>query len=169
MATAARLPLVADRWTPFVPTLSFVGVDLTGADMRAQVRLRPDAGGSPLVDLPTVTTANTQGLRLLGVTTDGAGVPTSMVALRINETTMEGLPAATEVRDAALLAWDMQITIGGIKQRWLFGDFIVLPGCTGADASLIPTGVYAGTANDVFQGVTDPVRSPSATRRCRCR
>ncbi|MFS0736924.1 hypothetical protein ABC347_07730 [Sphingomonas sp. 1P06PA] len=111
-------------------TLSFEGFDLTGATLRAQVRLLPDIAGTPLVDLPTVTSASTEGLRLISVATTG-GVTTSIVGIRINETTMEGLPLPDEIGADALLYWDMHVTpSGGLKQRWLAGTFTVRAGVT---------------------------------------
>jgi hypothetical protein len=125
----ARLPIVADRQTPLVLTIYYEGVDLTGCVMRAQVRLYRDAPGDPLVDLPTVTTTNTEGLRLVSVETDALGLPTSKVSMRINQSTMQGLPIGDIDTDVEL-AWDQHITIEGDKGRRLYGPFIVRPGVT---------------------------------------
>ena len=130
MIEPARFALKGDRWTPFVATLEFEGVDLTGATFEMHIRLLPDLGGSPLVDLDTVASASSQGVRLIGVT--GAGnEAVSSVGIRINETTMEGLPAASEIGDDLTLHWDMHITpSGGVKQVWAGGEFIVRAGVT---------------------------------------
>lgn len=130
MEQPGRLPLHGDRWTPFVRTLTFEGIDLTGADMRAQVRLYPDALGSPHVDLLTVETANTQGLRLLSAGLVG-GVMTSIVYMRINETVMEAMPFTGEAGEDSELYWDMHIDpVGGVKQKYLYGTFTVRAGVT---------------------------------------
>lgn len=121
------------RWQALATTMRFDGADLTGATFRLQVRLLANAPGAPLVDLQTVTSAAAEGVRLIGVETID-GRPVSTLGIRINETTMEGLPFTGEMGDSSLLAWDMQITpAGGLKRKWVGGDFIVEPGVTGAD------------------------------------
>ena len=127
--TAARLDLGADRRTPFVRTIRFEGYDLTGATFKAQVRPYSDAPGSPLVDLATVVSSSAEGLKLLTVETV-AGQPVSTVQMRVNQSTMEAMPAANAPGGDVTLAWDLHITIGSAKERWLFGDFVVLGGVT---------------------------------------
>lgn len=130
MENPGRLPLNGDRWTAFVRTLTFTGIDLTGATFAMQVRLKPDTPGAPLVDLATVTSASAEGVRLISVTGTGADV-VSLVGIRINETTMESLPAADEVGNDTPLAWDMHITpASGIKEKYLYGPFNVRGGVT---------------------------------------
>lgn len=130
MEQPGLLPLHGDRWTPFVRTLSFSGIDLTSAVLKAQIRLSGDTPGSPLVDLDTVITAGTEGLRLLSAALVD-GVMTSVVYMRINESTMEGLPAGNEPGDDVELAWDMHITpAGGVKEKYLYGPFVVRAGVT---------------------------------------
>lgn len=128
---AARVPLNIDRWTPYEsPLIVFKGWDLTGAIFRAQIRLKPDTPGAPLVDLQTVTTASAEGVRLVSVE-DHDGVPWSTVRIRINETTNEALPDAAEIGEVRELHWDMHITpSGGLKRRRLFGPVYVRPGDT---------------------------------------
>lgn len=125
MIQPGNLPLEADRWTPFTRTLRFEGVDLTSATFKAQVRLTPDTPGTPEVDLATVTVANAEGVRFVAYS-GGA----STVAIRINEATMEGLPDAAETGEDLVLHWDLHITLGGLKQRWLYGTFTVRAGVT---------------------------------------
>ena len=130
MTTAARLTLSADRWTPFVRTMAFEGDDLTGADFRMQVRLYPNAPGEPEVDLLTVSTLAAEGIKLVGVTGTGDAA-VSTISIRINETTIEGLPFPGEPGTDTTLSWDLIVTpAGGLKERWLFGDFIVQAGVT---------------------------------------
>src|SRR3546814_5480198 len=90
MFDTGRLPLAANRWTPFAYSVAFIGYDFTGATFKAQVRDRKD-GGFVRADM-TVTLAS--------VTTD-EGVPTSTVDLEIPEATMEAMDAATEAGDDA--------------------------------------------------------------------
>ncbi len=136
MAHTAYLPIIADRYGAVVRHIFVVGLDLIGLDMRAQVRLYGDVPGAPLVDLTAVTNGNAQGLRLVEVTSDDAGLPTSHVELVINETTMEALPYAGEIGDVTTLAWDWQVTIAGRKRRLAKGEFqITGDGVTGAEAA----------------------------------
>ncbi|MCT8003312.1 hypothetical protein NZL82_15655 [Sphingomonas sanguinis] len=136
MAHTAYLPIIADRYGAVVRHIFVVGLDLTGIEMRAQIRLYGDVPGTPLVDLTTVTNGNAQGLRLVEVTSDDIGVPTSHVEIVINETTMESLPYAGEVGDATTLAWDWQVIIAGRKRRLAKGEFqITGDGVTGANAA----------------------------------
>lgn len=151
MISPGRYDIAADRWVACIRTFSFVGLNFTGATFIAQVRLYPDASGSPLVDLATVTLSTAEGIRLIYGGTDtvanhiAAGrletVPTgytsassvalSQVGFRINETTMEGLPFPEERGNDAVLAWDMHITpSGGIKDKYLGGTFTVRAGVT---------------------------------------
>lgn len=133
MDMVARLPLGGRRWQRYGKTLRFAGVDLTGADMRLQIRLYRNAPGTPVIDLSTVTNGNAEGLRLIGVEQVN-GKPVSTVALVINETTMEGTPFMGEAGDDSMFAYDMQVTPpGGYKQVWLEGEFWVLAAVTGAE------------------------------------
>lgn len=136
MAHTAYLPIIADRYGAVVRHIFLVGLDLTGIDMRAQVRLYGDVPGTPLVDLVTVTNGNAEGLRLVEVTSDANGLPTSHVEIVINETTMEALPYAGEIGDVTTLAWDWQVTIAGRKRRLAKGEFqITGDGVTGASVA----------------------------------
>lgn len=136
MSKAAYLPIVGDRYAPLVRHVFIEGLDLTGITMRAQVRLCGDTPGVPLVDLLTVTNGNAEGLRLVEVTTDGNGLPTSHVEIVINETTMEGLPYVGELGDAAQFAWDWQIVLNNRKRRLARGEFeITGDGVTGAEVA----------------------------------
>lgn len=129
MESPGRLDFGADRFTPFIRTLTFRGIDLTGAVMVAQVRSRKD-GGALYADLETVLTANTEGLRLVSAGTV-EGVVTSEVYMRINEATMEAMPYATERGDDHPIWWDMHITpAGSVKQKYLYGTFTVRAGVT---------------------------------------
>lgn len=130
MPRQGRRDLIANRWEPFVHTFDFEGFNLTGAAIIAQVRLTPDASGSALIDLTTVGSVGTQGITITGTSTVGS-VTTTHLSMRINESTMEALPAPTEVGDDLTLYWDMQITpSGGVKYRALEGTFIVDSGVT---------------------------------------
>lgn len=149
--TPGNYPLAGDRWTALVELIPFIGWDFTGAVFAAQVRLTPDATGAALVDLATVGSASAEGLRLVyaGTATIAAHIAAgrlqsippgyqssdsvllSLVGIRINETTMEGLPFPAERGDDPVLAWDIHITpSAGIKQKYLGGSFTVRAGVT---------------------------------------
>ena len=137
MATAANLPIVADRVGACVRTIVFRGLDLTGVALAMQVRLAPDTPGAPLIDLALVTVANAQGLRFTGVTNDG-GVPVSTVVLRINETTMKDatkVPYFGEPGAATVLAYGLIGTFSGDKRSLAYGDFVAVPTTFGSDSA----------------------------------
>jgi hypothetical protein len=159
-----HLDIGADRWVACIRTIPLVNADLTDAVFKMQVRAVPDVGGDPLVDLDTVTTSSAEGVRLIDVTTGtiaahitagrlgevpkgvnpSTGVPyattdsvtLSRIGIRINETTMEGLPFpgegnSAERGDDVPLVWDMHITpSGGIKDKYFGGAFTVRAGAT---------------------------------------
>jgi hypothetical protein len=139
MIVPGRQNLAGDRWTAFDTTFRMAGIDLTGATLEAHLRQGEDVPGAPLVDLDTVLTANTQGLRVVNVATEG-GVRVSYVNMRINETVMEALGTlgGREVGDDLDLAWDLLITpvaaanpgLPAVKQRYLRGVFTVEAGAT---------------------------------------
>jgi hypothetical protein len=131
MPSTGRCDLLANRWEPLVRTFAFEDRDFTGASFIAQVRLTRDAAGSALISLATVGSVGTEGIAIVGVETDSDGVDTTTILMRINEATMEALPAAGEVGEDVTLYWDMQITpSGGSKYRALEGEFVVHAGVT---------------------------------------
>ena len=151
MITPARIDIRADRWVACIRQIPFVNADFTGATFASQVRLYGDASGSPLVDLLTVTLSTAEGVRLVYSGSDtvanhiAAGrlsevpagyattdsVALSVVGIRVNETTMEGLPFPQERGTTAEFVWDLHITpTGGIKDKYAGGAFTVEAGAT---------------------------------------
>ena len=151
MVQPGRYDLKADRWVACVRTFSFVGLDLTGATFAAHIRLTKDATGSPLITLANAASAAAEGIRVNNVGTATIAqhiankwlsspppgyeltdvVTITQVGLRINETSVEGLPFPTERGQDATLQWDMHITpTGKDKDKYLGGDFIVRAGAT---------------------------------------
>lgn len=127
--------LSGGRHNDFIQPIRFVGLDLTGAAMNAQVRLTPDAPGAVLIDLDIVGTGATQGIQLSSVVTED-GVKVSTIILFISKATMQGMPAASELGDDAVFYWDLLLTptvlanptldyYGGVEQRYLKGKFVV--------------------------------------------
>lgn len=131
MKIAARLPdLQVYRSVPFILSMEFSDVDLTGAVFKSQVRLYDGAPGSPLIDLATVESSSSQGIRLQSVAEVG-GVDVSTVVMRINQAALAALPVASEADKPLVLAWDMLVTpSGGLTERWVYADFVALPGAT---------------------------------------
>jgi hypothetical protein len=129
MQSPGNLPLEGDRYTPFVRTLTFTGIDLTGATMAAQVRDRKD-GGAVRANLGTTGSATAEGIHLVSAGLV-EGVMTSVVTIRMDEATMEAMPYGTEIGDDLDLWWDMHITpSGGDKQKYLHGVFTIRAGVT---------------------------------------
>jgi hypothetical protein len=150
MISPGRYDIMADRWVACIRTFSFVGQDFTGAAFASHIRLAPDAAGAPLITLANAA-ANAEGLSLLGVFTSSiqahinAGrlsevppgyeasdvVPLSQVVMRINETSMEGLPWPAERGSDATFAWDLHVTPTGLaKDKWIGGAFVCRAGAT---------------------------------------
>lgn len=134
MAAFRRLDLRVFRKDPLQLTLTVVGIDLTGAtQLDFAVRLYPDAPGAKLINCALTTTPGAQGCRLVSVTTDGGGVPTSVIEILDTKATMAALPAAGEAGDDTVLHHDFQwlraadgsgLTM--IEETKLFGQFIVM-------------------------------------------
>jgi hypothetical protein len=150
MISPGRYDIKADRWVACIRTFTFVGKDFTGATFNSEIRLTKDATGVALVTL-TDAAAGAQGLRLIGVFTDTVAnhiangyldevppgytltdtVTISQVGYRVNETTVEGLPFPGERGNDATLQWDLHVTpTGGLKDKYLGGDFVVKAGAT---------------------------------------
>lgn len=148
---AASKDLDADRWTPFVRRFTFVDRNFTGATFAAAVRMVLDAPGAPQVDLGSVASSASQGVWLDYAGTDtvqnhiAAGrlrevppglematpVAVSVVGIRINETTMEGLPFPAERGDVFEFFWDLHVTpAGSLKYKAIGGKFRVHGGAT---------------------------------------
>lgn len=111
MFETVSAPLVGWRTNALVETIVINGLDLTGATFRLEVRDRAD-GGTLRAGLDTVATSASEGVRIVSVETVD-GVPVTTLGVRINETTMEAMPAAPEAGDDIELHWGMHITPSG--------------------------------------------------------
>jgi len=125
--------LVAQRFTPFIHAIDFIGYDFTGATFKMEVRQYRDQAGAALISLIGAS-AGSEGISV-SVATDDDGIPTSTVTIQIDEATLEavlpypdsGVKAGSDVA----LVWDIHITpSGGTKTRWLQGAFILAAGAT---------------------------------------
>lgn len=128
MITPGHHDLLLLRWQPFKYTIDFVGYNFTGATFLAEFRTFRDAPNPALISLSNATSPS-QGISV-SVATVG-GIPTSTVEIRIDETTIEGLPF-TNPRGAGFgLVWDLVIIGGGLpKSRWIEGNALVHGGST---------------------------------------
>lgn len=128
MILPAQFTLTAPRYAPFLAEIAVLSLeDLTGADFVMQVR---DAwnGGTVRADLTTVADPADEGLALVSVL-EADGVFTALISVRIDETTMEAMPALAD--EDSELVFDIQATpAGGDKQVYARGPFIVQAGST---------------------------------------
>jgi len=121
------LPAI-NRWTPWKVSIDFVGFDLTGGTFRAQWRPFLDQSGDPLIDLQEADSP-AEGISVSVVTVEG--VPTSTLELRIDETTIEGLPFTSPRGGDLELVWDIHITTTDLpKWRALQGASPIKAGST---------------------------------------
>lgn len=133
MITPATVPLVAQRWSPFVDITGFEAYDFSAATFEMHVRAYRDAPGDPIIEL-TNAASNAQGISVTTATVDVDGVPTivSYVQIRINKTTIRDilLGAAGAGKDI-ILVYDLHITAAGIDNvRWMEGSFTIRAGAT---------------------------------------
>lgn len=145
MAIAARLAFSARRNEIRRWTIRLVGMDVTGMDLRMQVRLTGDTPGEPLIDLQLVTDPADQGLCLAGVEVV-SGAPISTVTGLISKATMSSaaaLPYAGDVGSDSRFEFGFQID--GVT-RW-YGDFWALASAIDSDdaPSNRPSGYGSGT------------------------
>ncbi|MFV0922728.1 hypothetical protein ACR720_04475 [Sphingomonas parapaucimobilis] len=137
MATAACLPIAADRVGPCVRTIFFIGLDLTGVVLAMEVRLNPETPGAPAIGLGMAASADAEGLRVMDVSSVD-GVPSSRVVIRINETTMKDatkVPYGGELGSASTLYYDLIGIFGQDKRRLCYGTLTALPTVYGMDAA----------------------------------
>lgn len=133
MITPAQVPLVAQRWTPFVDVTAIEGFDFTAATFAMHIRLYRDAPGDPLVALANAA-SNAEGVSVSVATVpiDGVDTLVSSVQIRIDETTLEALLLnAAGPGEDVILVYDLHITSTGLgKVRWMEGSFTVRAGAT---------------------------------------
>jgi hypothetical protein len=89
--------------------LRIIGPNLTGVDMRAQIRFAGDTPGPPLADLQLVTNGNAEGVRLASATQQADGTWANVVRIRLNKSTRQAFPYSGEVGDTATLEWGLLI------------------------------------------------------------
>lgn len=121
------LPAI-NRWTPWKVAIEFVGFDLTGGTFRSQFRSFLDQASAPLIDLQNAS-GTAEGISVSVATV--SGVTISTLELRINETTIEGLPFTNPRGGDLELFWDLHIAATGLpKWRALQGEVPIKAGST---------------------------------------
>ena len=111
MFSAVRQDLQTFRNDPAVLFMAFEGLNLTGANMGLRIVDYPDYPGTARAALATTTTPGAEGLRLVEVTYDADGVPTSFVEGIVLKATQQAMPAAPEIGGDAELYYDLQVTL----------------------------------------------------------
>ncbi|MCG7349800.1 hypothetical protein [Sphingomonas sp. ACRSK] len=134
--------------------LRIIGPNLTGVDMRAQIRLAGDTPGAPLADLQLVTNGNAEGVRLASATQQADGTWTNDVRIRLNKSTRQALPYAGEVGDAATLEWGF--LLGGVTR--IEGKVFIPAQVYGSDAAPLNRPPSYGTRT-----IAGPAFNPGAT------
>lgn len=108
------------RELPVIDPETGLNFELTGCTVAMQVRMYGAQGGDPLIDLPTVTTPQTEGLIV------GEGT----VQVWIDQATLFLLPQG-KAGATMRFAWDFKVTEpGGVAEIWMQGDFLVFHGST---------------------------------------
>lgn len=146
MIQAATLPLVGNRWTPFVYSIAIYGKVLLGASVAMEVRLTFDTPGEPLLSISTSngilfpyvgsdTVANHIAAgRILAVPKGMAAddnLDLSLIKLSIPEASMEAMPFPPERGDDAVFRYDIVVApSGGTEEVWFRGTFTVRAGAT---------------------------------------
>lgn len=131
--SAAQGELRVQRWAPAKFDIPCEGFDFTGQPLTMQVRQFRDQPGAPLLDLVT-TSSPAEGMSLSVETV--AGLTTTTIQIRINETTIEALlpfPSnGTEPGGEVTLQYALHVGTGAAKRRFLEGAFIIEPGANQA-------------------------------------
>jgi hypothetical protein len=121
--------LTGRRNTPFAEEYEFTdetgaAFDFTNATAAMQIRLFGDAPGAALASLLPVTVGTAEGVYM----SDPAN---GKIAVLINESTLDALPAAATAGRADVFAYDLIITWSdGLQECLIEGQFILNPGVT---------------------------------------
>jgi hypothetical protein len=89
--------------------LRIIGPNLTGVDMRAQIRFAGDTPGPPMADLMLVTNGNAEGIRLASAIQQTDGTWVNDVRVRLNKSTRQAFPYSGEVGGTQELEWGLLI------------------------------------------------------------
>lgn len=131
----AKISIEAAKRAPFDDTIPVMAIDYTGAVLAMEIRNEPGDQGDPLATLGA-SVGGGQGLSLEWdpdypdpetEIPDGA----TIIRIRINETTLEGLPYASDPAADRRFYYDLHLTpAGGKKFVFCAGAFVVSPGVT---------------------------------------
>ncbi|HWU03180.1 MAG TPA: hypothetical protein VN222_10610 [Novosphingobium sp.] len=137
---AVRIDLTAWRHVPWGGAsgdqdIVILGLNWSTATCLMQVRDAAGDTGTPLVSL-TNALAGAEGISLAYDAgyihpTTGAVVGATSIRPQINQNTLEAIPLPSEASDPLSLAWDLQLTVGGLpKLLFAYGQFTLFPGVT---------------------------------------
>lgn len=119
----ADVDIYAPRGVPLLDLTDFVSFDYSAATFVMEVRKYRDASAPALLTLANAA-ASAQGISCTVTMVDG--VPWSTVQIRVNETTIEGLPFSSPRGGDVALQYALDITGGGHpKLRRMQGVFLV--------------------------------------------
>lgn len=111
---------------PFIDITYFDGYDYSAATFVVELRDYADDGAAPRVTLSNAAT-NAQGVSCTVAYTDG--IPVSRVVIRINETTLEGLPFTSPPGGDMAFVYALDVAGGGHpKTRRMRGQLILHAG-----------------------------------------
>lgn len=133
---AVEIPIIVkSKRVPWVETLAIEGPDYSGATFKMELRTLPGGTGGAVVTLNNAA-AGTQGI---SATYDAAYVDpitadvfaATVLLFRIDETTMEALPAASPTDASVSLYHDLHIDpVSGDKFLAIYGSYDYSPGVT---------------------------------------
>lgn len=127
--------VVRSKRVPWIDDLPVEGPDYSAATFKMEIRQNPGDSGTALVTLNNAA-AGSEGI---SATYDAAYVDpetsetfaATILLFQINETTMEGLPAASPTDATVNLHYDVHVTpSGGTKFLLCHGKFTYDPGVT---------------------------------------
>lgn len=126
--------IVAEKRVPFDNVLPVIGIDYTGASFAMHVRNDYGDTGDPIIEIGD-SVSGSEGLSVTyGDYADpvtGETVQASIIRIKINETTIEGIDLAVDEADDLRLVYDIHLTpSGGSKFVLCRGPFIITPGST---------------------------------------
>lgn len=125
----------ANKRVPFDDDIVLLGVNYSAAAFAMEIRNEPGDQGAALVTLGT-TAAPAQGISCAynaGFVDPETGVVVgaSLIRIRINEATLEGLPYDSDPAEPRTYYYDLHVTpSGGKKYVFCAGSFVVQPGVT---------------------------------------
>jgi hypothetical protein len=132
MQNPAYQPLYADRYNPFIATLTFQGKDLTACALHAQVRPKVNATTGALATLAWTTNVAATGFMLLNTVTVGTRIDT-VVRMCITQADLANFITSLD-EDDVFARYEIKITEadGFTENVWAYGPFVIRAGVDNA-------------------------------------